>query len=70
MTMVEERKSQPLLNAAEAVLNSLPHPVIVIAPDGRIADGNVAAEHFFESSILLLDRHAHVQRLMAAALKL
>jgi two-component system nitrogen regulation sensor histidine kinase GlnL len=58
MTMVEERKSQPLLNAAEAVLNSLPHPVIVIAPDGRIADGNVAAEHFFESSILLLRRYS------------
>ena len=58
MTMVEQRKSQPLLNAAEAVLNSLPHPVIVIAPDGRIADGNVAAEHFFESSILLLRRYS------------
>jgi two-component system nitrogen regulation sensor histidine kinase GlnL len=58
MTMVEQRKSEPLLNAAEAVLNSLPHPVIVIAPDGRIADGNVAAEHFFESSILLLRRYS------------
>jgi two-component system, NtrC family, nitrogen regulation sensor histidine kinase GlnL len=58
MTMVEESKSPPLLNAAEAVLNSLPHPVIVIAPDGRIADANVAAEHFFESSVMLLRRYA------------
>jgi two-component system nitrogen regulation sensor histidine kinase GlnL len=58
MTMVEQRKSPPLLNAAEAVLNSLPHPVIVIAPDGRIADANVAAENFFESSILLLRRYS------------
>jgi two-component system, NtrC family, nitrogen regulation sensor histidine kinase GlnL len=58
MTMVEENKSPPLLNAAEAVLNSLPHPVIVIAPDGRIADANVAAEHFFESSVMLLRRYA------------
>jgi two-component system nitrogen regulation sensor histidine kinase GlnL len=58
MTMVEESKLPPLLNAAEAVLNSLPHPVIVIAPDGRIADANVAAEHFFESSVMLLRRYA------------
>jgi two-component system, NtrC family, nitrogen regulation sensor histidine kinase GlnL len=56
MTMVEEN-SPPLLNAAEAVLNSLPHPVIVIAPDGRIADANVAAETFFESSVMLLRRY-------------
>jgi two-component system nitrogen regulation sensor histidine kinase GlnL len=58
MSMVEHRKSLPLLNAAEAVLNSLPHPVIVIAPDGRIADANVAAETFFESSVLLLRRYS------------
>jgi len=58
MTMVEERRSPPLSNAAEAVLNSLPHPVIVVAPDGRIADANVAAETFFESSVLHLRRYA------------
>jgi two-component system, NtrC family, nitrogen regulation sensor histidine kinase GlnL len=58
MSMVEHRKSLPLLNAADAVLNSLPHPVIVIAPDGRIADANVAAETFFESSVLLLRRYS------------
>ncbi|HEY4773888.1 MAG TPA: nitrogen regulation protein NR(II) [Xanthobacteraceae bacterium] len=44
--------------AAEAVLNSLPHPVIVIAPDGKIADANVAAESFFEASLPLLRRYA------------
>jgi two-component system nitrogen regulation sensor histidine kinase GlnL len=43
---------------AEAVLNSLPHPVLVIAPDGRIADANVAAEAFFEVSVPLLRRNA------------
>ena len=58
MTMVEERRSPALSNAAEAVLNSLPHPVIVVAPDGRIADANVAAETFFESSVLHLRRYA------------
>jgi two-component system, NtrC family, nitrogen regulation sensor histidine kinase GlnL len=56
MTMIDE--SEPQATGAEAVLNSLPHPVIVIAPDGRIADANVAAETFFESSILLLRRYS------------
>jgi two-component system nitrogen regulation sensor histidine kinase GlnL len=44
--------------AAEAVLNSLPHPVIVVGPDGKIADANVAAEAFFEVSVPLLRRNA------------
>ena len=35
---------------ADAVMNALPHPVIMVAPDGRIADANVAAEQFFEAS--------------------
>ena len=36
---------------ADAVLNALPHPVIMVSPDGKIADANVAAEQFFEASI-------------------
>jgi two-component system, NtrC family, nitrogen regulation sensor histidine kinase GlnL len=43
---------------AEAVLNSLPHPVIVVGQDGKIADANAAAEAFFESSVLLLRRNS------------
>src|SRR5258708_31120821 len=42
--------------AADAVLNALPLPVITIAADGKIADANVAAENFFESSAMLLRR--------------
>jgi two-component system nitrogen regulation sensor histidine kinase GlnL len=42
--------------SADAVLNALPLPVITVAADGRIADANVAAEHFFESSAMLLRR--------------
>jgi len=53
-----ERHTSSGLGAAEAVLNSLPHPVLVVGPDGRIADGNVAAESFFEVSVSLLRRHA------------
>ena len=44
--------------AADTVLNALPHPVLMVAPDGKIAEANVAAEAFFEVSMLLLRRHA------------
>jgi two-component system nitrogen regulation sensor histidine kinase GlnL len=40
------------------VLNALPHPVIVVAADGKIADANAAAEAFFEVSLPLLRRHS------------
>jgi two-component system, NtrC family, nitrogen regulation sensor histidine kinase GlnL len=42
---------------ADAVLHALPHPVLMVSPDGRIADANVAAEQFFEASIPMLRRH-------------
>src|SRR5476651_1755647 len=42
---------------ADAVLHALPHPVIMVSPDGKIADANVAAEQFFEASIPVLRRH-------------
>ena len=43
--------------AADAVLNALPHPVIVVSADGKVVDANVAAEAFFEISVPLLRRH-------------
>ncbi len=43
--------------SADAMLNALPHPVIMVGPDGRIADANVAAEQFFEASIPMLRRN-------------
>ena len=57
MSLAEGRaSSRP--SAADAVLNSLPHPVLVVGPDGRIGDANVAAEAFFEVSVSLLRRNA------------
>src|SRR5450631_4878221 len=54
-------RAQAVINTinspADAVLHALPHPVITISPDGKIADANVAAEQFFESSISVLRRH-------------
>lgn len=40
----------------EAILNALPNPVLLIAPDGRIVDANMAAEAFFELSKQFLQR--------------
>jgi two-component system, NtrC family, nitrogen regulation sensor histidine kinase GlnL len=42
---------------ADAVLNALPLAVLVIAPDGRIKDANVAAEDFFDMSAVFLRRY-------------
>jgi two-component system, NtrC family, nitrogen regulation sensor histidine kinase GlnL len=42
---------------ADAVLNALPHPVIVVSSDGKVTEANVAAEAFFEVSLSLLRRH-------------
>jgi two-component system nitrogen regulation sensor histidine kinase GlnL len=42
---------------ADTVLNALPHPILIIAPDGKIVEANAAAESFFEVSMLLLRRH-------------
>jgi two-component system nitrogen regulation sensor histidine kinase GlnL len=47
----------PTTSTADAVLNALPHPVIVVSPDGKVIDANAAAEAFFEVSILHLRRH-------------
>ena len=41
---------------ADAMMHALPHPVIMVSPDGKIADANVAAEQFFEASIPMLRR--------------
>jgi two-component system, NtrC family, nitrogen regulation sensor histidine kinase GlnL len=43
--------------SADAVLDALPHPVIMVAADGKIANANAAAESFFEASLPLLRRH-------------
>jgi two-component system nitrogen regulation sensor histidine kinase GlnL len=42
---------------SEAVLNALPHPVVTVAPDGRLVDANVAAESFFQVGAPVLRRH-------------
>ena len=58
MNRAESNFSSFSNDAADTVLNALPHPVLMVRPDGKIAEANVAAEAFFEVSMLLLRRHA------------
>jgi two-component system nitrogen regulation sensor histidine kinase GlnL len=51
------RAANLLAGAPDAIVNALPLPVIVVAPDGKIVGANVAAENFFEVSVPLLKRH-------------
>jgi two-component system nitrogen regulation sensor histidine kinase GlnL len=51
------RAANLLAGTPDAVVNALPLPVVVVAPDGKIVDANVAAENFFEVSVPLLKRH-------------
>ena len=54
MNIAEPRTASFLPGSADAVLNALRHPVLMIGPDGKVADANVAAEAFFEVSVPLL----------------
>src|SRR5437763_14290540 len=55
MTLAAEHR-RPVPSESEAILNALPNPVLLIAPDGRIVDANIAAESFFEISTQFLQR--------------
>jgi len=57
MNAFEAHSASLLPGLAELVLNALPHPVIMVAGDGRIAEANAAAEDFFEVSLPVLRRH-------------
>ncbi|MCV0396856.1 MAG: nitrogen regulation protein NR(II) [Rhizobiaceae bacterium] len=50
-------KTKPrMVDAAQIVLNTIRHPVIMIGPDDRIAFANGEAEDFFRSSAAILAR--------------
>ena len=52
----DHRRKLP--SESEAILNALPNPVLLIAPDGKIIDANMAAESFFEISTQFLRRQS------------
>jgi two-component system nitrogen regulation sensor histidine kinase GlnL len=49
---------RPVTSDGDAILNALPNPVLLVAPDGRIVDANMAAESFFEISTQFLQRQS------------
>src|SRR4051795_3969973 len=55
MTSVAEHR-MPMPSEGEAILNALPNPILLVAPDGKIVDANIAAESFFEMSTHFLQR--------------
>jgi two-component system nitrogen regulation sensor histidine kinase GlnL len=44
--------------SASALLDALPHPVVLVDGDNRVAEANDAAETFFQASANVLRRHA------------
>jgi two-component system nitrogen regulation sensor histidine kinase GlnL len=44
-------------SASSAILNALPHPVLLIDADDAIAGANQAAEHFLQAGAAVLNRH-------------
>jgi two-component system nitrogen regulation sensor histidine kinase GlnL len=58
MNIAEPHQASFLPGSADAALNALAHPVLMVSPDGKIADANAAAEAFFEVSVPLLRRLA------------
>ncbi len=58
MSHPSNRNAAHAISTAEAVLNALPLAVVVVGPDTRIDDANVAAEDFFDMSVALLRRHS------------
>jgi two-component system nitrogen regulation sensor histidine kinase GlnL len=57
MSSAAEHRS-PIPTDSEAILNALPNPVLLVAPDGKIVDANMAAESFFEISTQFLRRQS------------
>jgi two-component system nitrogen regulation sensor histidine kinase GlnL len=58
MSLVESPASAASYSTPfDAVVNALPHPIVVVAGDGRIAEVNAAAEAFFATSAPVLRRH-------------
>ncbi len=52
----DTRNRKPIDNAAALLLDALPHPVMLIDPDGHVTEANGAAQDFFQVSVAMLRR--------------
>ncbi|SHM68286.1 two-component system sensor histidine kinase NtrB [Roseibium suaedae] len=50
-------RAAALASDGPTILDALPHPVLLVAPDGVIESANMAAEIFMRSSVSVLRRH-------------
>ncbi len=57
MTDTETGRTAALAIDGPTILDALPHPVLLVAPDGVIESANMAAEIFMRSSVSVLRRH-------------
>jgi two-component system nitrogen regulation sensor histidine kinase GlnL len=55
--MIAESTTVSRNRAAGAVLDALPHPVVLIDGDGGLVEANIAAQTFFQASTSVLRRH-------------
>ena len=53
---LEKRVHKPIENAAALLLDALPHPVMLIDPEGHVVEANGAAQDFFQVSVTMLRR--------------
>lgn len=58
MTGVQAKRTPMIAGTPESVLDTLPHPVITVAPNGVLITANSAAEAFFEAGAQVLRRHS------------
>ena len=54
---VRQLREKAVDRASAAVLDALPHPVILVRGDGVIDEANMAAQAFFQASVNVLRRH-------------
>ncbi|GGB44964.1 ATPase [Roseibium aquae] len=54
---VKSGRAAALLSDGPTILDALPHPVLLVAPDGVIESANMAAEIFMRASVAVLRRH-------------
>lgn len=55
--VVRQLREKPGDRVSAAVLDALPHPVILVRGDGVIEEANMAAQAFFQASVNVLRRH-------------
>lgn len=53
----QDGRTAALTTDGPTILDALPHPVLLVAPDGVIEAANMAAEIFLRSSVSVLRRH-------------